>query len=293
MKITGLPPFKNMEDKELIQVGICTHNMSVNMQIANWIEALVHLTHDPHSPYVFKFDLIHGFRPIPYARNVLAGKFIKAEDASRLWFIDSDMLPQLSLFKLLTVDADICCGLMYGWNDWGNVKGLRAGPFVAAYMKNEENLYTSINPGAHQEIAEVDAVGTASMLIRRKVLLDFRLYQDDEYTLRDGTKRRHRDDRDKEHWAPPIFQEIYRPNNSILMGSDIEFCERAKKLGYSIKIHLGAEINHLKPVIVDDAAKVAGQALELGLAAGQQGEVYGKPEEVADSNPEQEGEASE
>ena len=282
MRLEEIPKVVIPKGKEVIRIAICTLDMQINMRIGDWIQALIHLSYAKDCPWFFKFDLIHGFRHVSYARNVLAGNFIKDQGASRLWYIDSDMIPSISLFKLLqSHEADIVCGRMFAWNDIGGVGGREPGPSLCADMREEGTgryLPLDTKRVPTDSLIEVDAIGTASMLIKREVMLDHRMYLDDRFTGLDGNEYRHRDFKEEEYWAPPIFREVLKPNGAKILGSDIDFCKRAKAVGYKIGMHTGATIGHHKEFIVDDAFALIAGHMQAGIQLGRAGEVWGKPD---------------
>ena len=164
------------------------------------------------------------------------------------------MLPTNSSAALLGVDADICCGLMYRF-DHTNADNPNSEPGVSicAMRDAEDGRFRPIIPMPGDPLVQdVDAMGTGSMLIRRRVIVAGRMWLDDKYRDLNGFQMRLEEQRKHPHWAPPIFRTRLKPNGQVLMGEDVDFCQRAKRLGYTCKTHLGVSFGHLKEVDLNE-----------------------------------------
>jgi hypothetical protein len=100
-------------------------------------------------------------------------------------------------------------------------------------------------PVYNDGVEDVDGVGTAMMLIKRHVLEDRRLWQHPAYFAFDGTPMVM-----GEEDAPPVFREVRKPNGQLDISEDLDFCYRAKQLGYRIVVNHGAKCHHHKRVDV-------------------------------------------
>lgn len=213
------------------------------------------------SPKQYRFSLLTNtfVRPVEYARNLLVRDFLRT-DASYLWFIDADMIPTSSTTAIFEVDADMVCGRAHAYQDMpGGVTGVK----ISAHMKEKDSdLFVNILPTPDDPVVmDVEACGTASLLIKRHVLEDPRMYLPTTYVNGDGQCKNLDDEKDKESWAPAVFRSLYKPNGMLLRGEDMDFTYRATRLGYSLKVHLGAEIGHFKKLDVDGVERAGRQAL--------------------------------
>ena len=254
--------------KEHIFVAIPSTNNSMTLALHGFIAAVERLSALPQFPYVFSHFVVNGKKPIPYVRNYLIAQFLKT-NASKLWFIDQDMMPTERSLLLLEADADICAGRMFKYDHANPDKGTSDGLSLCGFMYNVNNdgLFNPIVPAeGDPPILDVDAVGTASMLIRRHVLEDKRMWLDTKYEGINFEPCDLADEKDTDpDWGAPIFQEKYRPDGKRVIGSDLEFCYRAKKLGYSIKFHMGAPFGHYKSVDLDSVLNLLDNTVKRAL----------------------------
>ena len=154
-----------------------------------------------------------GLRPIAYARNWCARKFIDDTDYDYLWFIDADTLPPIDALKLLIdQDAPIISGIV-------NV-GRRGsyGPIetVPAVMDKGDDGYHSV--GYESGVHRVDVCGAACMMVRRDVF---------------------------ETLPFPFFTE--QPWGKM-RGEDLRFCIDAGKHGFNTYAHFDVRCYHWKEV---------------------------------------------
>jgi hypothetical protein len=251
-------------EKEHIHVAVPTINNYVTASLSGFISELVRLSADPRIPYIFTCDTLVGLFPVSFARNVCVGRFLKI-GASRLWFIDADMIPTTDSVRLLSVDADICAGRMFRF-DHANIESeTSVGVALCAFHNDPDGtgkFYPIVPQEGDQMVQEVDALGTGSMLIRRKVLEDRRLWGETKYTGIDGKEHDLDDEKDTPRWGPPVFGFPSKPNGCPQLGEDMDFCRRAKALGYTLKVDLGAKFGHYKPVDLDQVVDLSCVALE-------------------------------
>lgn len=196
----------------------------------------------PDSRFRFQRVWSEGARPVDYARNLMVQKFL-ASDCDRLWFMDADTVPPPDVVKLLNVDADIVSGVTPTWGNQFANEPPAPGYTIYAYDETQRGMLH--RPVYNDGIEDVDGVGTAMMLIKRHVLEDRRLWQHPGYIAFDGTPSEIGDDD-----APPVFREVRKPNGQLDISEDLDFCFRAKRLGYRIAVHHGAKCHHHKRVDV-------------------------------------------
>jgi hypothetical protein len=175
-------------------------------------------------------------QPVEFARNLLVQEFLKT-DCDRLWFLDADMLPAPPFSaRILDIEGDIVGAA---------VPIIRSNQIITNTFLRNDNSPSGVGTAIPTDptvtmIEGVDAVGTGCMVIKRKVLEDSRMRLPGEYRDQKG-KKQHlgKDD------APPIFRFRRKPNGAPLSGEDVDFCLRAKKLGYSVTADYNMDFGHL------------------------------------------------
>lgn len=138
-------------------------------------------------------------------RNIITKKFLE-ENIDYAFWIDSDILvPKDSIEKMISLDKDIVSGL-YVRDHGGDIEPV-------AYISPKPKKYIPLST-VHDSVFEVDAVGFGCVLIKREV-----------------------------------FEEIERPwfeyDSKIDMGEDINFCMKAKEVGFSIFLEPTIKATHL------------------------------------------------
>lgn len=182
-----------------------------------------------------------GATPVDIARNRICKRFIESK-CDVLWMIDDDTLPPENLGDLLTVDGDIVSPIIVGAQPVPPDGKL--GIFNVAYMKNPKGDWRTMDWEVRDTgILDIDAAGTGCLMIRRHVLEDPRMRLPSRFVDHFGQERElDADD------PPAIFAIHRKPNGEWLCGEDLSFCDRAKSLGYSIKLHTGVVCGHLKQI---------------------------------------------
>jgi hypothetical protein len=231
---------------EHILIAVPTIDMRVSMEIANFFAA-VHAKNMLNEKYKYSTCTFNGIVGYAAARNSIA-KFFLEGTADRLWMIDDDISPSSDTCEILDVDADIVAPLMptIKFHHDKNKNELDFDfPFVAQVYDDIDNLNTRKPPeiGNNGDVIPVDGVGFGCTVIRRHVLEDKRLWGDPHFTRRDGTKHKL-----PENAPPPIFAFKTMPNGVCELSEDMDFCYRARKLGYSVKLHTGVLVGHVRLV---------------------------------------------
>ena len=183
----------------------------------------------------------------------------KGDSFERMMFIDFDTIPPENALELFDVDADIAIGIVPVF------KGQPGGKPGAMYFNiyqylNETDKFQPVAPHREPTAIDVDAGGCAAMIIRRKVLEDKRMWHDPNWTDIKGTSKCLED-----HEAPPIFRMHHKPNGEILIGEDVDFCLRAKVLGYSVKAYSGTLFGHIKDLNMLDMMTLQDVAITRGM----------------------------
>jgi hypothetical protein len=258
--------------KTKIFFGVPCGDGNMNAWIAQFVAFLKDITYHPESAWVFDPQFILGARPVHFARNRLAGEFLKG-DHDLLWMMDADMTPNQMAISVLDVDADIVCGRTTYWKDGMDRDGKPPALLVSAHKEIFENGVRKwenlTDVGRWNEVRDVDACGTACIVIKRRVLEDPRMLLSDASIDPEGKPFK----MDKD--APPFFRMHYAPNGQLMRGEDLDFTSRAKKLGYSVKYHSGARLGHVKAI---DLAQVE-QAIVFKMQEAVEHERSREPDE--------------
>ena len=232
-------------EKEHIMIIVPTKTRWVTESVANLFAHATKLGHKPSHPYRYTVATLGRIDGYAAVRNRAAQMFL-GSDASRLWFVDNDTILPNDIFEILDIDGDIVT-LPY--------------PFVGTMtpaIVNYKNLddfsegMADVIPGP-DGVADVNGTGLGCTVIRRRVLTDPRMRYSSIYTNYEGKEVDEADDSE----APlPIFKFHRRPSGRWDMGEDYDFCIRAKKLGYSIKIRMKSICGHLKTIDLNEAVEL-------------------------------------
>jgi hypothetical protein len=230
--------------KEHILVCLLTYRDSVNVSFLWWIDQLRNLNSDEKHPRTYEIMYVPGLRPVSFARNVAATNFLNHPTADRLWFIDDDLVPTENSLKIFDSNADIVSGLYWLLL----MKDGNPNLSTAIYTKSGA-AFEQINPKNRligQDIVNIDAAGTGTLLIKRKVLEDKRMLNSMEYLSAEGYPTQLSNEE-----AIPLFKTLYKANGSEERSEDIDFVWRAKQLGFSCEAVLDARFFHKKEVLID------------------------------------------
>ena len=148
-------------------------------------------------------------KPITHNRNMIVQKFLAIKDCDYLMMIDSDIIPTPDILKLVDFEKDIITPLMLVF---------QKDSLIPLYLKrNLDGIYDAGNYLEEKGLQEVDATGTGCIIIKREVLEKLEYPFRNEYD-RDGIKK---------------------------LGNDLSFCQRAKKLGFKVWVHLDYIADHI------------------------------------------------
>jgi len=155
----------------------------------------------------FKYSIIIGSRQIHFARNALVRAGL-AQGADYICFLDADMMfPADTVHQLYYASKDIV-GVIYP----GRIKPHPPNVFFWDKDKTRVEQVGADWLIPKSPLAEVDAVGTGVMLIRKRVF--------------EGLEK-------------PYF--YYEENRS----EDIMFCEKARRAGFKIHINTKLKVGHI------------------------------------------------
>ncbi len=267
-RMHGLIGGKAPVNKEAVFIGVPCVNEYLHVGVHRFLVWADRLSLDPKHPFSYGWQIMTGKRPIEYARNLLAGTFLRS-GASRFLMLDDDMVPKQDIFNLLDVDGDIVAPCMFAKKGSAEIDG-EPRLEICAYMWNlkGDHKFNSIIPQPGQSVLDVEGVGTGFIVVRRRVMEDRRLWQNGEFEwhgVKYACDKLPEDEPDE--WAPPIFRTNYAPNGKILRGEDLDFSRRAHELGYTIRAHMGIRCGHAKVCNLDDMALFANNAISRALKA--------------------------
>lgn len=197
----------------------------------------------------FELKVLNGSSPltypIEYQRNKMAEDFL-ATDCDWLWFIDSDVLPtenSLELLKLLG-KADIVAGIY----PILSLPASKKPEMIWSFYEARDNLFSEFRDKSINDnrVVEADAAGTGCMLLSRKVLSDERLQVAPDCT------------------PPALFHTPRQPNGKVGGTEDMEFCGRARRLGYRLLVDTGVRWGHMKFGDLNSTLGVGAGAFESG-----------------------------
>ena len=255
-----------MKKRIKVMLGVPTMTNRVTIQVAGIIEAMRQSVGVGDTEFEFKYILEMGRAPVEYARNVIVGHFLRS-DFDKLWFMDEDMLPQSSTVRLLHSDADIIAARMYKFDHPNPDIGVSVGLGLCAMKESPNGMFSPVMPSLGENaVQDCDAVGTGCTVISRRVLEDRRLWFPN--TVREISKPEvdGNIDTGMGEYAPAIFRTQRAPNGKGIMGEDIDFCKRAKALGYTIKVDLNAVCGHFKHIDIDQAGFLAQETVSRVLS---------------------------
>lgn len=220
-----------------ILIAIPAFTWQVNLALVTF---LCQVIGREHKDARFHLVALPEVAPVHYARNCLVAEFLRQKEMSHLWFIDHDMMPEVSALAILDVDGDIVSGRCLAARTGD--RGMEL--YVTAFT--DRNPDTGVFTGVRDNPAEpvpVVGAGAASLLVCRAVLEDPRMQLAPDYVDLVG---RPRSLQDEEGAAPAIFRTLYKPNGQILLGEDLDFVFRASQLGYRCMYQPAARMGHLK-----------------------------------------------
>lgn len=235
-------------------VSVLCSSQMIHWTIGNFLHNIPYLTADPSSRFVFVPFQCPGTKPQEFARNTIIEHFLKT-DCDTLVMVDHDMIihdPTI-LGLLDTPEYDIAgpLQLMY-------MQSMKDGPSIqpCAFMYDDKEprgkrLHV-VTPVSGEPVTRVDAVGSGVIAIKRRVLEDPKMLN-------------------AEGMSPPaFFRNRYAENGERWRGLDIDFCVRARDLGYRIKVNWQATCGHLKTEDLYGLEIYAKNQFVMGLERGKQ-----------------------
>lgn len=245
-----------MSRKEHIVIAMPALDGRNPVAFTGWLAQLASTNSDRYSPYAFSFISPSYKQPYEYPRNIAVTDFLKT-DGDRLWFIDSDMIPRPASIGLLGIEGDIVVGAYMRASPKEEDETIRLDLLIFEENPepNQDSRLRSIKMDGRKDAFEIMAGGTGCMLITRQVLEDERMRLPTKYVNARGREVDHMEEREKPGWALPIFRTLRRPDGNTDRGEDIDFCLRARELGYSIRGHMLYGMDHQKTTTTDMLAR--------------------------------------
>ena len=242
-----------MSKREHVLIAVPALKYTVSSAIAR-LFAVAQQRSGTGGKYKFTVTTVDGIIGYDLVRNNISGLFLSDPTFDRLWMIDDDIIPYIDTFGILDVDADIVAPLMptYKYSLVGTKFEFSASYAAGDYddindLSTEKETLDIGNGGP----IDVSMVGTGCIAIRRSVLEDPRMRYD-ESDLKEGD-------------PPAIFRFHTKSNGGYKSGEDEDFCVRAKRLGYSVKLHTGLEVGHLRWSDISHIFKIKSHYAQVGV----------------------------
>lgn len=161
-----------------------------------------------HESYKIHLSYPTG-KPISNNRNTIVSKFL-ATDCDFLMMIDSDIIPPMNVLQLVDFNKDIITPLMFVH---------QRGKLLPLFLKqNKDGMFDVDDYLKKTGLQKADATGTGCIIIKRKVL---------------------------EHPALKYpFRNEYDKDGIKTIGLDLNFCQRARKVGFDSWVHLDYLADH-------------------------------------------------
>lgn len=239
------PPTITDSQCRRVMIGIPTLGYQTTSGLLDFMFATGMLSGFQRGGIEFVPKIINGTSPISYPvelmRNVIRHHFLQTS-CDDLWFVDSDVMPSANSMLLFDVKgADMVAGLYPIPNSDPTFERT----LVWSVYKGFGEKYEAIPVGPHdREVIDIDAAGTGCLIIPRRVLEDERLLVDKE-------------------WGA-MFRTPRAPNGKCLWTDDLDFCHRARALGYTFKAHTAVRWGHIKISNVEDQFKGLVAAFQAG-----------------------------
>jgi hypothetical protein len=154
-------------------------------------------------------------KPISYNRNQIVKRFLERPQYDYLIMIDSDIVPPPNYLNLVDFQKDIISGVCFVYAK-NKVFPLVLKKNHSPITGNKYKSYDGIDPKKWTGLIEVASIGTGAIVLSRKVL----------------------------EAIPYPFRNEYDKTGEKLIGLDLNFCRRAKKLGFKVFCHTDYICDH-------------------------------------------------
>lgn len=266
-----------------VMIAIPTLKALLPVSLTQFLMQAERFNHQPNYPHKFSFRFCENKAPCDYARNVLAGKFLNT-DCEALWFVDDDMLPPKNAFDLLDEPGDIISPTTFiarFYQNRSQTENVGRHAFAVelnGYKRTDPAGEKFVNIDPSQQVGdsnrmEIDAVGTAAIIIKRHVLEDERMW-----LAPVSTWNREFDENTKEtetcRDVPLLFKNQHNITGRTIRGHDVDFTNRATLLGYKLQYVLDNEWGHIKMLDIGSVmSSLASYVQNLGMSNDQDSDV--------------------
>ena len=173
------------------------------------VHRLLLMSHDPRIDWKI---ILPTWVPWEHAQNRVVVDFLEGE--CDFWVsIDADQSPEGNPIDLVFLNCDV---VGMPTPVWHNEKPEDWPIYYNAYHKVEGG-YRPVQGRECHGLVEVDCIGGGSFVVARRVL---------------------------ERIAPPWFERRYDNQGLVALGPDFSFCEKVRKVGFSIFAHYGYPSKH-------------------------------------------------
>jgi len=165
-----------------------------------------------------------GHIPHDSARNFCVNHMLNNTDATHLFFLDNDVLPEDDcLEKLVEANKDIVSGLYPSMRQvprtGETVKVFNAFRYGQVGEDGDYGLVPIMS--GEGAVIPISRAGGGCLLIKREVL---------------------------EKVGAPWFKFQYNADGTLSHGEDIDFCRKAEQAGYQLFAHLDVKCGHVKEI---------------------------------------------
>ena len=221
-------PTKKKREKKPIKVYIAILNPdgTVHVQVANKMLQIVgECFRSREFEPTIRFSKVTG---VDYNRNTIVQDFLKT-DCQWLIMMDHDNPPLNNPLDLIKFNKDIMCLPTMMWRGIDGADG-NEGLAFNVYRKVKGGWATFVYDGKNK-LFSADRVGTGCILIKRRVL-------------------------NKMKDQAPFLSDVDKKTGMRVLGEDIMFSDKARKLGYKIWGHWDYVCSHYKEVDLLDIAQL-------------------------------------
>ena len=193
-------------------IAVPSRDMTAGAVCGRLALLLVELARRPDAPAI---EIVAGY-PVDRVRNQICKRFLES-DAEYLLMIDDDTIPPVTVLDMARRGKDVVGALCYAYTP-------ALGYYSVAYPSGNRDLKAPrLGIGSHIEhhgLLQVELVGTACLLIHRRVL---------------------------EALDPPYFKMLLDDDCLLIKDSeDFTFCRKAGAAGFSVWLDTDQPCSHVK-----------------------------------------------
>lgn len=236
--------------RPVVVIAYPTMDMDVSAKLTQFLLATEAYNSVPEAIYRFEHVTVNDCRPVAKARNVLVRMALDMRPpADYVWFLDSDSAPNIEALELLgsLKGVDILGGIVPVYNP-------QRPPclYYNVYKRHTDLHWSPVLDLPDGQVVDVDGFGTACMLVSARVLRDKRMWC--------GKPKAD---------SEPLFRFQYDIDGGWLKGEDLDFCWRAKELGYKVQVNTSIKVGHHKTVDLEAMMGLIRKAYMKGVEDGE------------------------